>query len=83
MEQLEREPAFSMYHEPKVPFCFIWLYTSFIELYSHSGESITWTDIENYAKLRNIKFTQIELDYIIRMSTWTNEQIKEMKSEQE
>ena len=83
MEQLERDPNYSEYHEPKVPFCFLWLFNCFIELYAHCGESVTWTDIQNYGNIRNIKFTQLEVDYILMMCMWSVEQKQAMKDEQE
>lgn len=83
MEQLERDDRYAEYHEPKVPFCFLWLYNHFIELYNFSGESVTWTNIQSYCIMRNIKFTQIELDYILKMIGWSSSQMAKMRNEQE
>lgn len=82
MERLEREPDYEEYYDPKVPFCFMWMYNSFIELYNMAGESITWTEIESYANIRSIKFTQIEVDYIFKMNQWANGMISEMKEQE-
>lgn len=46
---------------------------------------MTWTDILSYAIIRNIKFKQTEIDYILKCNDWANAKIKEMrdKAEQE
>lgn len=83
MEQLESDKNYSMYHEPKVPSCFLWLYTVFLEIYAHSGESITWTTIESYGNIRNVKFNQFEIDYLLKMSSWAENKKSEMREEKE
>lgn len=44
---------------------------------------MTWTDILSYAIIRNIKFTQTEVDYILKCNQWANAQIKKMRDEAE
>lgn len=82
MKQMVQDGHYPEYLEPDVPFCFIWLFNRFLELRSHSGESITWTEIESYGNIRNVKFTQFELDYIFKMSNWTNEEIEELRKQE-
>ena len=78
---MERE-EYKMYSEPSIPFCFLYLFNAYIEMYGMCGEDgLTWIDINNYAQVRNTKFTQIEIDYIIKCNSWANGQIKLMKEE--
>lgn len=83
MEQLERDENYKQFHEPKVPFCFLWIYNCYIEMYSFCGESVTWTNIQSYCIMRNIKFTQSELDLILKMCNWASSQMQKMRDEQE
>ena len=46
-------------------------------------ENITWTDINSYAIIRNIKFRQIEIDYLLKCNAWANSKISEMKEDAE
>lgn len=48
-----------------------------------SKEGITWVDIHNYELVRDLKFEQWEIDYILLMNNWANVKIKEMKDEGE
>lgn len=82
MEQLESDPNLMEYHEPKVPLFFLFVFNCFIEIYNHSGESMTWTDIYNYAKIRKIDFTQNELDTILKCNSWAQSKIHEMKEQE-
>lgn len=79
MEQLEQDGHYPEYLEPKVPFCFLFVYNSFLEIYNGCGESLTWTDILSYAIIRKIDFTQTEIDYIFKCNAWANGKIKEMR----
>lgn len=79
MEQLEKDGHYNEYLEPKVPFSFLFVYNSFLELYNYSGDNLTWTDIQSYATIRKIDFKQIEIDYILKCISWANNQINEMR----
>ena len=46
-------------------------------------ETMTWTDIYSYAIMRNIKFTQVEIDYILKCNSWANSKIQKMRDEAE
>ena len=59
------------------------MYNSFLEIYNHCHEVLTWTDIHSYAIMRKIDFTQKEIDYILKCYNWANEQIKVMRDEDE
>ena len=48
-----------------------------------SKDGITWTDIRNYELVRDIKFEQWEIDYILLINNWANSKIKEMKDNED
>lgn len=81
VEYFENNHDFDELRDPKVPPCFLFIYNCFLEIYNCSGESITWTDILNYAIIRKIDFRQIEIDYILKCNNWANVQIKQMRDE--
>lgn len=72
-----------VYSEPNVPPLFLFIYTSFIEIYNHTGESLTWTQIESYAKMRKIDFTQNEINLILKMNSWANQEVEKLRKENE
>lgn len=80
---LEELPHLEYLKDPDVPFCFLFVFNTFLEIYNCCGETLTWTDILSYAIMRNIKFRQIELDYILKCNGWANAKIKEMRDEAE
>lgn len=59
------------------------MFNSFLEIYNHSGEVVTWTDIKNWAEMRNVHLRQTEIDYILKCISWANEQTKKMRDEDE
>ena len=65
--------------EPIVPPCFLFIFSSFIEIYNLCAEGITWKDIESYAILHKIDFTQFEISLLVKCSNWANEKISEMR----
>lgn len=69
--------------EPEVPPCFVWLYNVFLELYNGCGDNLTWSEIKAFCDMRQVVLTQIELDYIFKMNSWANAQIKKMRDESE
>lgn len=83
MEQLAKDGNYNEYLEPDVPFCFLFIFNTFLEIYSACGESITWTDIDSYAKIRKIDFKQAEIDLLLKMKSWSSSQIQKMRDEQE
>lgn len=75
-----------MYEElkdPYVPHCFIFIFNSFLEIYNCSGESLTWTSISEWCKMRKVDLTQNEVSLILKCNAWANGKIKEMKDEEE
>lgn len=68
--------------DPIVPSCFIFVFNSFTEIYTMSRECITWTDIESYAIMRKVDFTQYEIDLIVKCNNWASEQISRMRKEE-
>lgn len=82
-EYFDNNREFDNLREPSIPLIFLWLFNTFTELYQYCGESITWSEIDAYARLRKIDFTQSELDYILVMNSWANHQIRLMKDEVE
>ena len=84
-ECFEENESFDYLRDPDIPYCFLFIFNSFIEIYNHCQETMTWTDILSYAIIRNIKFKQTEIDYILKCNDWANAKIKEMrdKAEQE
>lgn len=81
MEQLAQDGHFDEYLEPTVPFCFLFVYNSFLEMYNGCSETLTWTDITNYGNIRKIDFTQNEIDYILKCNSWASGKIKKMRNE--
>ncbi len=68
------------------PICFLFIFHTFFEIYSHctiSGgfeckKTITWQDIESYCNLRNMKLSQLELSYLLKIIKWVEEEINEL-----
>lgn len=65
-----------------IPLCFQDVFNIFLELYNFSGESITWQSIDAYERVRDISLQQIEIDYIIKMNTWANVIISQLREEE-
>ncbi len=82
-EVLEECPHLEYLKDPDIPFCFLFIWNSFIEIYNYCHEVITWTDIYSYAIMRKISFNQFEIDYILKCNSWANAQIKKMRDEEE
>lgn len=57
----------------------MFVFNSFLEIYSCCHENITWTDIYSYAIIRKIDFRQTEIDYILKCNGWANSQIQKMR----
>ena len=83
MECFLENKDFDYLRDPDIPFCFLFIFNSFLEIYNCCNEIMTWTDILSYAIIRNIKFTQTEVDYILKCNGWANTQIKKMRDEAE
>ena len=82
-ECFEESKEFDYLRDPNIPFCFMFVFTAFLEIYNCSGEAITWTDIYSYGIIRHIQFRQREIDYILKCNNWANEQMKKMRDEAE
>ena len=82
-EVLEECPHLEYLKDPDIPFCFLFVYNSFLEIFNCCHETMTWTDILSYAIIRKIDFKQIEIDYILKCNTWANAQINKMRDEAE
>lgn len=82
-ELLNDMPHLEYLKDPDIPFCFMFVFNCFIEIFNHCHETMTWTDIQSYATLRNIKFKQIEISYILKCNSYANAQIKKMRDEEE
>lgn len=80
-ELLQDMPHLEYLKDPDIPFCFMFIFRCFMEIYNNCHETMTWTDINSYAILRKIDFRQIELDYILKCNSWANAQIKKMRDE--
>ena len=80
-EVLEECPNLEYLKDPDIPFCFSFVFSTFLEIYNHCHETMTWTDICSYAIMRKIDFKQIEIDYILKCNNWANAQIKKMRDE--
>lgn len=80
-EEFLNSTEYEYLQEPKVPPCFVWVYTVFIEIYNHCGETLTWSEIKAYCDLRQIVLSQLEIDYILKMNGWANSKIKEMRED--
>lgn len=75
--------SFKYLRDPDIPFCFMFVFNAFLEIYSLCKETITWTDIASYAIMRKIDFRQKEIDLILKCNNWANEQIRLMKEDAE
>ena len=82
-EVLEECPHLDYLKDPDIPFCFLFVYNTFLEIYNCCHETMTWTDIQSYAIIRKIDFKQIEIDYILKCYNWANEQISKMRNEED
>ena len=67
--------------DPDIPFCFLFIFNTFLEIYNMCHETMTWTDIRSYAIMRKVDFSQTEIDYILKCNNWANSQIKKMRDE--
>ena len=80
-EVLEECPNLEYLKDPDIPFCFLFIFNAFFEIYNCCNETMTWTDIHSYAIMRKIDFKQIEIDYILKCNNWANAKIKRMRDE--
>ena len=81
-ECFDSNEAFDYLRDPHIPFCFLFIFNAFLEIYNQCHEVMTWTDIRSYAIMRKIDFRQVEIDYIIKCNSWANAQIKKMRDEE-
>lgn len=62
------------YRSLPIPIFFTRLFSIFIEIENLKGESLTWTILESYCKIRNVSLSQYEIDMIIKMNAWASEE---------
>ena len=74
-------PNLEYLKDPDIPFCFLFIFNTFLEIYNCCDETMTWTDIRSYAIMRKIDFRQTEIDFILKCNNWANAQIKKMRDE--
>ena len=80
-ECFEENEDFAYLRDPDIPFCFMFIFNTFLEIFNNCHETMTWTDILSYAIMRKIDFKQIEIDYILKCNNWANAQISKMRDE--
>ena len=82
-EVLEEMPNLEYLKDTDIPFYFLFIFNTFLEIYNCCNETMTWTDIQSYAIMRKIEFRQIEIDFILKCNGWANAQIKKMRDEED
>lgn len=82
-ELLADMPNLEYLKDPDIPYCFMFVFKCFMEIFNNCHEQMTWTDIHSYAILRKIEFRQIEIDYILKCNTFANAQIKKMRDDED
>lgn len=60
----------------------MFVFRAFLEIFNHSGETVTWTDIKNWCEMRRVVLTQFEIDHILMCIGWANSQIKKMRDDE-
>lgn len=72
-----------------VPCCFVFIFNVFLEIYNSCtlvggltyARNITWQDIESYCRLRKIDLSQLEIDYLLKIKGWADQQIAELEKD--
>lgn len=72
-----------------IPICFRCVFNIYLDIFSRSTISgglepiqyVTWKDIESYCNVKDIKLTQIELQYIEFIDRIANDEIRKLKKE--
>lgn len=88
-EEFYSNKNYSHLYDVECPICFLFLYQTFFEIYSYcsvsggieSRKSINWNDIYSYCALRNLRLSQFELNSLLKIIKWADEQINEMNNE--
>lgn len=78
MEEFYSYPENEVYKDKEIPFPFLFVFQTFMEIYQMSKDAVTWTDIDCYCRVRNIKLSQTEIDYIILINRWVIKITNEM-----
>lgn len=47
-----------------------------------SIDAITWKDVQAYCDMRKIELSQYEIDVIIKIKRWANEEIAKLKEDE-
>lgn len=69
------------------PPCFLFIFSTFLELYSHCTtiggfavqKNITWQDIESFCHVRKIELSLIEVDYLFKIAHIADDEIAELE----
>lgn len=75
--------GFDEYKDIEPPPCFRFVFETYLELYKHSNEVITWTDIASYMSVRDLALQQIEIDFILKINVWANNEIYELRKNED
>ena len=82
MEVFYSSPENDVYKDIPIPFCFSDIFNMFLEMYVMSGQDgITWQSIRAYCEVRKLKLSQFEIDYIIKIRSWAEDQISQMRED--
>ena len=82
-DEFYKNEANEKYFDIDVPLCFVWLFNVFVELYNASGEQLTWCDIDAYTRVRDVVFTQSEIDVVLKMKYWAESEAAKLREDGE
>ena len=75
-------PSYEYLQDITIPPCFLWCFNVFLEIYGMSIDTITWKDIQAYCEMRDITLAQYEIDILIKIKRWANEEIAKLKEDE-
>lgn len=82
-EKFNKNPKYDEFYEPSIPFCFIYIFNIFMELFNNSGEGgFNWQDINSYCQVRKINLSQTEIDYIMKCKKWASNEISKLRDDE-
>lgn len=82
LEVFYSSPQNEVYKDLPIPFSFTDVFGYFLELYALSGQDgITWQSIESYCHVRDITLSQFEIDYILKIRSWVEDETAKMRDE--
>lgn len=80
--EFECNSSYDYLKDIPIPPCFLWVFNVFLEIYGMSIDAITWKDIQSYCEMRKIQLSQYEIDVIIKIKRWANEEIAKLKEDE-